>query len=269
MSFIGKVRSTIRSLLREQISIFNQVDEAGVQLLLTRKRLAAIEVQLALTALGRKPRYPVEFRSQFGEDLWIWNTLGGQTDGFFVELGAFDGYNFSVSYALEAMGWNGLLIEALPGPYAKCSARRKHSRVENMAMGRQGATGTISFVSVEDDEGGMLSYTATESEHAKRVVNFNKQIIEAKLSYLDELLKDHAGPIDVISIDVEGAELDVLDGFSLEKFRPRLLLIEDNERGKDPALAKYMASKPYVFAGWLAVNRLYIRRDETSLLANL
>lgn len=33
--------------------------------------------------------------------------------------------------------------------------------------------------------------------------------------------------IDFISIDVEGHELDVLDGFDLARWRPRLILIED------------------------------------------
>jgi hypothetical protein len=60
-------------------------------------RLEAIE---KLQSLGKKPVYPVEFRSQFGEDALAWELFDGKTEGFFIEVGAFDGYNYAVTYAL-------------------------------------------------------------------------------------------------------------------------------------------------------------------------
>ena len=269
MSKLSKISRQVKSVIFHKApSLSDQVKHAREQLFLSRKRLAAMEAQLAITQAGRSPRYPIEFRSQFGEDLWIWDIFNGQTEGFFIELGAFDGYDFSVTYALEAMGWNGLLIEALPGPFAKCRERRRHSRVENVALGRRGATGTVKFVRVEDHHGGMFSYADVPTKHAERVTNFKKHTIDAKLTWMDNLLADHTGPIDVVSIDVEGGELDVLHGFDLEKYRPRVLLIEDVQLGSDPALADYMATKPYVLAGWVSVNRCYVQKDETTLLHN-
>jgi hypothetical protein len=45
---------------------------------------------------------------------------------------------------------------------------------------------------------------------------------------LDDILAEaNAQSIDFVSIDVEGHELDVLDGFNLSRWRPRLILIED------------------------------------------
>jgi len=267
MPIVTDLKNTARSFLRNKIPVFSRVDEAKADLLRSRKRVAALEARFALIEAGRTARYPVDFRSQFGEDIWIWEALGGQTTGFFIELGAFDGYNFSVSYALEAMGWNGLLIEALPKRYAECRNRRPHSRVENAALGRRGSTGTATFVSVEDAHGGMLSYTEAETAHAKRVSNLKKETIEVRLTWMDELLKDHTGPIDAVSIDVEGAELDVLHGFDLAKYKPRVMLLEDNEAGRNPALANYMAAQSdYLFIGWLTVNRLYVRKDELAVL---
>jgi len=40
-------------------------------------------------------------------------------------------------------------------------------------------------------------------------------------------------------IDVEGGELEVLDGFDLQIQRPRVLIIEDNSMGRDPALRNF------------------------------
>jgi FkbM family methyltransferase len=255
--------------VRSKVPYFDRLEEAREQLLLTRQRLAAVEARLALNEEGRTARFPIEFRSQFGEDLWIWDVLGRQTRGFFIELGAFDGYHFSVTYALEAMGWEGLLIEALPRPYAKCRERRPYSRVVNAALGRRGASGAIEFQFVQDQYGGMLSYKDQESQHARAFRHMKKVAVQAQLTWMDELLREHSGPIDAVSIDVEGAELDVLDGFDLRRYRPRVLLLEDNSRGRESALGDYMKSQPYVFAGWLAVNQLYVREDEKGMLERL
>ena len=46
---------------------------------------------------------------------------------------------------------------------------------------------------------------------------------------LDDLLAEAGNPrLDYVSIDVEGAELQVLSGFNLERHRPPLVLIEDH-----------------------------------------
>ena len=46
---------------------------------------------------------------------------------------------------------------------------------------------------------------------------------------LDELLAEHGiSSVDFLSIDVEGAEIDVLKGFSIQKYAPRLVLLEDH-----------------------------------------
>lgn len=235
-----------------------------------RQRLYALEAKEKLEELGRKPRFKIEFKSQMGEDVWIWDILGGQTEGFFIEVGAFDGYLLSVTYALEAVGWNGLLIEALPERAEQCRVRRPHSRVVHSALGRRGSQGTIPFINVHDAEGGTLSYVKPNisTSHHKSIQGsrLKTETIDVPITTMNELLKDHQGPIDVAMIDVEGAELDVLDGFDLDKHKPRLLILEDNSQGRDPALANYMKTKPYVFAGWLTINQLYIRADETKLI---
>lgn len=238
---------------------------------IAQQRTAATEARLVLAEAGKKPRMPVEFRSQFGEDLWVWDILRQQTEGFFIEVGAFDGYHFSTTYALESVGWNGLLIEAIPERAEACRIRRPHSRVVRAALGRRGSAGTTTFTIVNDQYGGMLSFGPAAGPHAREVARagLGTRTITVPLTSMDELLKEHAGPIDAAVIDVEGAEVEVLNGFDLDRFKPRLLILEDNERGKNAALEQYMATKPYIFAGWLSVNRLYVRADLESLLDNL
>lgn len=231
----------------------------------TRQRVFAIEARMKLAEQGRTPRFPIEFRSQFGEDLWVWDVLGGQTSGFFIEVGAFDGVSYSVTYALEAMGWNGLLIEAIPAKFEKCRARRPHSRVVHAALGKKASSGTVEFNHIVDQFGGMLSHVGN-SVPAPGQPAHKTEKIKVPFTSIDELLKDHSGPIDLAVIDVEGSELDVLDGFDLKKHKPRLLILEENTGGRDPRLMNYMKTQPYTFAGLLAADQLWIRTDEAHLL---
>src|SRR5262249_44599245 len=54
-------------------------------------------------------------------------------------------------------------------------------------------------------------------------------VIEVPVTTLDQVLIDAQAPapLDLLSIDVEGHEIDVLDGFDMARWRPRLILIED------------------------------------------
>src|SRR5207253_9282795 len=47
---------------------------------------------------------------------------------------------------------------------------------------------------------------------------------------LDDILQEAEAPvpIDLLSIDVEGHELEVLRGFDLHRWKPRLMMIEDH-----------------------------------------
>ena len=73
--------------------------------------------------------------------------------------------------------------------------------------------------------------------------------------------------IDIISIDVEGSELDVLAGLDLVKYRPRVLLVEANSRLAARKTDIYLASRGYYLAGRTGVNYFYCARADQAQLA--
>ncbi len=258
---------------------FTQIEQAvsrlnqGLVTLFTRlvrvsQRAAAAEARARLAAAGQKPRLPMEFKAQFGEDVFIWDALGQPLSGFFIEVGAFDGYAYSVTHGLEALGWNGLLVEALPGPCEACKARRPNSRVVHAALSRPGGPATATFNAASDSLGGMYSFLTTDEHHRGVLANSGTTTapITVPQTTMDALLEGHAGSIDAAIIDVEGGEIPLLEGFDLNRWKPRVLILEDNARGRDPALERYMQSQPYHFLGWLEVNRLYIHNDERAVI---
>lgn len=239
----------------------------------TRQRLFGIEAALALTSSGRTPRERIVFRSQYGEDSLIWDLLGGQTEGLYVECGAFDGLTYSVTSCFDAMGWDGLLVEAIPERFEECVRHRPHAVVRHAALGGPDRPPTAEFVHVPNADGGMLSHGrlsegATTPQHERRTAAHSGRIVTVPATTMDALLEEHfpGRRLDVAVIDVEGGEIELLRGFTLAKWKPRLLLIEDNSRLNDTPLARAMAGEPFVQIGWLNVNRVYVHRDERAIL---
>ena len=74
---------------------------------------------------------------------------------------------------------------------------------------------------------------------------------------LDEILDRSGLPaIDFLSIDVEGAELDVLKGFPIEKYNPKLVLVEDDVHTREKH--KYLVARRYKLVRRTNLNNWYI-----------
>jgi len=247
--------------------IASTIDTLRAQVLDLRRRVYRSDIADYLRGQGRSPRFPIQFRSQYGEDLWLWDLLAPKTDGYFIEVGAYDGYTLSVSYALEAIGWTGLLVEPSPQRAEQARLRRPGSRVVNAALSRAGSKGDAVFTYAPTHE--MLSYLVTNPGH-RDVVRQAEQGQEKELSVpltsMNTLLADHKGPIDVAVIDVEGGELSLLDGFDLGRFRPRVLVIEDGPPKPSSPLLNYMGRFDYTPAAHIALSRVFIRSDEAALI---
>jgi hypothetical protein len=83
-----------------------------------------------------------------------------------------------------------------------------------------------------------------------------QRVIEVPVRTLDDILAEAQAPVplDLISLDVEGHELKVLEGFTFARWRPRLVLLEDHvgDLGKHRALtgAGYKLIRRVENNGW-------------------
>jgi FkbM family methyltransferase len=226
-------------------------------------RLAyAAKATQALAAKGRAPRRPVEFRSQCGEDALLWELFQGQLTGFYIEVGAFNGLDLSPTHAFDCIGWDGLLIEAIPDRARDCATNRPTASVVHAALGPRGSTGTTSFTVTTDAHGGMLSHLTSTPGHGEPGAVTSQEHVTVPYTTMDALLD--ANPprdIDFAIIDVEGAEVPLLEGFDLRRHRPKILLIEDERNQPTTPIETYMATEQYAQLGWIAFNRIYARRD--------
>jgi len=243
-----------------------QADLIHIQLELQaiKRKLYAHEAIDRLGLEGELPsRYP-EFRSQFGEDMLAWDMLGNKTNGTYLEVGGFDGKSLSVTYALDAMGWNGLLIEPIKARFEESLKNRPNAIHQNYLLGKRGCGGRAELQVVEGSEmfsganGNKIDF-APAAAKPKRI----ERVLTTDLdSALVEAFPENV-QLDLAVMDVEGSECDVLDGFSLGIWKPRVIIIEDNSFGKDDSMNKYFSD--YQLYGILACNRIYGRKDDSQV----
>jgi FkbM family methyltransferase len=208
------------------------------------------------------------YQSQHGEDRWLERYFRGRRDGFFVEVGAYDGVVLSNTFFLETIGWRGILVEPHPEKAGRCRENRPRATVfECAAVGR--GTGThVTFDLVEGGE--VYSTSAMSPEHQARLQTYGlkaRQIVVAART-LDSILEEAQLPrLDYVSIDVEGAELEVLNGFDLSRWRPAIVMIEVNARTRKPAIRDAFVSSGYVYLRSVGINDVYVPLKHLKWLA--
>jgi hypothetical protein len=66
----------------------------------------------------------------------------------------------------------------------------------------------------------------------------------------------HVDHIDILQIDVEGGELKVLQGLDIQKYKPKVILVEDIYN--DIALHDYILSNGYKLDKHISYNKYYV-----------
>lgn len=184
--------------------------------------------------------------------------FGEGGDRFFVEVGAFEPQKNSQSFHLEQAGWRGVLVEPQPR-LAERLRRERKAKVYEFACSSPDRAGTRMALYIEG--GG----TSLDPDWIIAGQN-TRAAIEVSVETLDHILADAQAPepIDLLSIDVEGHEIEVLRGFDFSRWRPRLILLEDHVMSLDKHM--FLSRHGYALIRRTGLNAWYVPLGEASAL---
>jgi len=183
--------------------------------------------------------------SHIGQDSWVAQILNFKKNGYFLDFGGFDGLMHSNTFYLEKfLSWEGIVVEPNPVPYASVCAVRSCITV-NAALWKE------SRLSVEfTDSHGLSSFLQYQDcdSNAKMRKDISERIIHVDTINPNELLRRFNAPeyIDFLSLDVEGAEFDVIKEIDLNYYHIALMSIEHNhEKEKQSLIRNHLSQFDY------------------------
>jgi FkbM family methyltransferase len=184
---------------------------------------------------------PTSYAQRF-QDLWALWECGFQQSGYFVEFGALGGRDFSNTFLLEQLGWNGVVAEPHPA-FEQRLRRNRHCH--------------ISTKCVYDESGRRVTFHAVRGRPAlSTIAGFGDDdwahlradhvAHEVETISLNDLLLESAAPprIEFMSIDTEGSELRILEAFDFTGFAIACISVEHNDHHRE-ALKSILAEHGY------------------------
>ena len=200
-----------------------------------------------------------KYYGQFQTDKHISEFFPKGYIGNCMEIGACDGVFVSNTLIFEQQGWNCICVEPNKEYYKSLSKNRKCT--VNCACGLENKN-DVDFTIFDLHGGNQSAISSLKID--ERLVDSHTHLIsnsfteKVNIRTIDEILKQFPLIIslDFLSIDTEGTELDVLQGFDIDKWKPKLFVIENNFN--DPQITEYLSVFGYKKVKRIEVNDFYI-----------
>lgn len=199
--------------------------------------------------------------SQSGQDWYVDQVLFKERRaGIFVDVGGYDGVTGSNTLFFEVFrGWTGLLIEPVPALLAKATAVRRCA-CEGCVVSGDGAA--VEFLTVEAGFLQMSGRTGTYPmgilDRIRAHPDHREAIGQAESRMLGEILRDRGiHRVDFLSLDIEGAEFDVLRTFPFDAVEVSVWSIEN--RTGNAEIHALMTEQGYRLVEFLGVDEIYCR----------
>jgi len=173
--------------------------------------------------------------SQLFQDLFV-DYILKKENGFYCEVGAFDGKKLSNTLYLEKnRGWSGILCE----PDKRYTDTIRKNRTNNILV-------TEPIFSKEN-----IEVIFTELSHGRSGIDKNsitEKSYALKTSTLNKVLEENLNnkKINYLSIDTEGTEYEIIKGLDFDRFYPEIITIEHNyDKEKREKIYKLLKNKKY------------------------
>jgi FkbM family methyltransferase len=206
--------------------------------------------------------------SQNQEDVVLFRLVQLVSEGFYVDVGAAHPVLDNVTYALYEAGWRGINIEPMKREADLLREVRPRDITCQVAAGNTPGLMTL-FAAPLDNRGATTADKELVAAYERDGQAFDA--FDVEVVRLDEILEQNKiEVIHILKIDVEGFEREVLEGSSIEKYRPWVLVIEATRPNSTVDVSaeweKLVLDSGYVKTLFDGLNKFYVRTDMTDLV---
>ena len=204
--------------------------------------------------------------SHWGVDLIITKLLNSKNKGIYIDVGCHHPFLNNHSYLLYKSGWVGINIDI------------DYNSIDMFNFFRKS---DVNIQTAVTDHKGEVDLFFYHNRAAKNTISKEfgsdakeqKKINSDTLNNIIENSKFKNSKIDFVSIDVEGNEMNVLNGFDLKKYKPKLILLEfilpnkkefyekDINEITNSEVYKFLIKNEYKLINWNHDDLLFMRLD--------
>lgn len=200
------------------------------------------------------------------EDVVLWRALKHVARGFYIDVGANDPQDDSVTKAFYERQWSGINCEPLQRHCDDLS--RERPRDINLRIALGDSEGEIELWDC-DVRGWATFDRSAIAAHENSGIRGYLEVVP--LTTLTRVCDDYlTGDLHFLKIDVEGAEAAVLRGMDFVKYRPWIVVVEamapnSQNRGYE-AWENILIEGAYQFVYFDGLNRFYVANEHQELI---
>jgi FkbM family methyltransferase len=193
------------------------------------------------------------FHSQYKQDEFLEkNIFKAFKNGFFVDVGAHDGVTINNTLYFERTnGWKGINIEPMSNVFEKLVVNRPESINIKCAVSNVDGSAEFYFNTGYTDMLSGLKETY-DPRHLNRLKSENSQmgsktsLVTVETKRLETIFDQYSVKhINYLSIDVEGAELEVIKSIHFDKVFIDVIEFENNYNDTSIPIIAYLEDKGY------------------------
>jgi FkbM family methyltransferase len=202
------------------------------------------------------------------EDVLLWRALGHIAGGFYIDVGANDPVEDSVTKAFYDAGWRGINIEPMPQFHHALLEQRP--RDTSLAIAAGASDGELTLYDVPAIRGWASPDAGVAEAH--RAEGYEVVELTVPVRTLAAVCAGHVqGEIHFLKIDVEGFEGEVLRGMDFARWRPWILVIEatlpNSRETSHESWEQLVTGQRYRYAWFDGLNRYYVAEEHAELMA--
>jgi FkbM family methyltransferase len=210
----------------------------------------------------------IMFNSQDNQDKYLeTNIFKGYKNGFYVDVGAHDGISFNNTLYFEKNNnWTGINIEPIKKVFDNLVMNRPNNINLNCAVCNNDGeteflcnTGYTEMLSGIKDNFDIRHLYRIQTENIQ--MGSTTEIIKVNTKKLETIFdENNVSHINYLSIDVEGAEFEVIKSINFDKVFIDVIGFENNYNDISIPIIEYLDNKGFIFINKTALDIFMINK---------